>query len=52
MKYALWVNLQNKQLSLVETDGFTRYVYDTEACLQKVLKLLTADGFRMHQLAL
>lgn len=51
MKYALWVDLQNKLLSLVELDGFTRYVYDTEAGLQKVLKLLAADGFRMYQLA-
>ncbi|MBQ6798383.1 MAG: hypothetical protein IJP11_04015 [Oscillospiraceae bacterium] len=51
MKYPLWVDLQNKQLSLEEQDGFTRYVYDTEACLQKVLKLLAADGFRMYRLA-
>ena len=51
MKYTLWVDLQNKLLSLVELDGFTRYVYDTEASLQKVLKLLAADGFRMDQMA-
>lgn len=51
MKYALWVDLQNKLLSLVELEGFTRYVYETEASLQKVLKLLAADGFRMNQVA-
>ena len=51
MKYTLWVDLQNKLLSLVELEGFTRYVYDTEASLQKVLKLLAADGFRMDQMA-
>ena len=51
MKYALWVNLQNKQLSLTELDGFTRYVYDSEVGLRKVLQLLTADGYQMCQLA-
>lgn len=51
MKYPLWVDLQNKQLSLEEQDGFTRYVYDTEASLKKVLKLLAADGFQMYRFA-
>jgi len=51
MKYTLWVNLENKELSLTELDGFTKYVYDSEAGFQTVLKLLAADGFRMYQLA-
>jgi len=51
MKYALWVNLQQKQLSLVEQEGFTCYAYDNEISLQKVLKLLTADGYRLQPIA-
>ena len=52
MKYTLWVNLQNKQLSMTELEGFTRYVYESEAGLKKVLKLLTADGYRMCPMAM
>lgn len=51
MNYTLWVNLQNKQLSMIELEGFTRYVYESEAGFQRVLKLLAADGYRMCQLA-
>lgn len=51
MKYTLWVNLENKELSLTELEGFSKYVYDTEASLQTVLKLLAADGFRMYHMA-
>ena len=51
MKYTLWVNLEQKAISLTELDGFTKYVYDSEAGLNRVLKMLAADGFRMYQLA-
>ena len=47
MKYILWVDLQSKHLSLTERHGFSKYTYDTEAGLQRVVKLLTADGYRM-----
>ena len=51
MDYALWVNLEEKALSLTELDGFSKYVYDSEVSLQTVLRLLAADGFRMYQMA-
>lgn len=51
MEHTLWVNLENKVISLTELEGFTKYVYETELGLQRVLKLLTADGYRMYQLA-
>lgn len=47
MKYTLWVDLQNKHLSLTKQTGFSKYVYESEAGLQRVLKLLAADGYRM-----
>lgn len=51
MKFTLWVNLQSKQLSLTELDGFTKYVYDSELGFQRVLKMLAADGYEMCLIA-
>ena len=45
--YTLWVDLQNKHLSLTEQNGFSKYVYESEAGLQCVLTLLAADGYQM-----
>ena len=50
MEHTLWVNLESKLISLTETDGFIKYVYETELGLQRVLKLLKADGYRVSQL--
>lgn len=45
--YCIWVDLQHKLISLVETAGFTRFLYDSQAALEKVLRLLRADGYRL-----
>ena len=44
--YSLWVDLPNKLLSLVEIAGYSKFVYDSQEALERVNKLLFADGFR------
>lgn len=46
--YSLWVDLQNKLISLVEVTGFKRFVYETREALDRVMKLLVADGYRLQ----
>ena len=45
--YDLWVDLPNKLISPVEVSGFSRFVYESQEALERVLKLLFADGYRM-----
>ena len=47
MNYTLWVDTNNKHLSLRELQGFSKYVYASEAGLNKVIQLLSADGYQM-----
>ena len=44
--FSLWVDLPNKLISPVEIIGFSKYVYDSKEALERVQKLLFADGFR------
>ena len=44
--YCIWVDLQNKLISLVETKGFQKLTYEPRAAFEKVWQLLGADGFR------
>ena len=46
--YSLWVDLQNKLISLVEITGFRQFVYETKEALDRVMKLLFADGYRLQ----
>jgi hypothetical protein len=45
--YCIWVDLQNKLISLVETKGFQKFIYESRAAFEKVLQLLRADGYRL-----
>lgn len=45
--FALWVDLPNKLISPVEVSGFSRFVYESEEALERVIKMLSADGYRM-----
>lgn len=47
--YSLWVDLQNKLISLVEVSGFKQFVYETSEALERVLKLLRADGYQLQE---
>ena len=44
--FSLWVDLSNKLISPVEISGFSKYVYVSQEALDRVQKLLFADGFR------
>ena len=44
--YSIWVDLPNKLLSLVEIAGYSKFVYDSQEALERVKKLLFADGYR------
>ena len=44
--YSLWVDLPNKLISLVEIAGYSKFVYESQEALERVKKLLFADGFR------
>ena len=45
--FSLWVDLPNKLISPVEIAGFSKYVYDSQEALERVQKLLFADGYRI-----
>lgn len=47
--YSLWVDLQNKLISLVEVSGFKQFVYETKEAMDRVLKMLRADGYRLQE---
>ena len=44
--YSLWVDLPNKLISLLEITGFSKFVYESQEALDRVKKLLYADGYR------
>ena len=44
--YSLWVDLPNKLISLVEKAGYSKFVYESQEALERVKKLLFADGYR------
>ena len=44
--YSLWVDLPNKLISLVEIAGYSKFVYESQGALERVKKLLFADGYR------
>ncbi len=46
--YDLWVDLPNKLISPVEVSGFSRFVYESQEALDRVVKMLFADGYRMN----
>ena len=46
--YSLWVDLQNKLISMVEVTGFKPFAYETKEAMDRVLKLLHADGYRLQ----
>ena len=45
--YKLWVDLPNKLISPVEISGFSEFVYDSKEALERVVKMLSADGYRI-----
>lgn len=45
--YKLWVDLPNKLISPVEISGFSEFVYESKEALERVVKMLSADGYRI-----
>ena len=45
--YNLWVDLPNKLISPIEISGFSKFVYESQEALERVKKLLFADGYRL-----
>ncbi len=46
--YSLWVDLPNKLISPVEVSGFSKFAYESQEALERVIKLLFADGYRLR----
>lgn len=46
--YSLWVDLPNKLISPTEVSGFSKFVYESQEALERVVKMLSADGFRIR----
>lgn len=46
--YSLWVDLPNKLISPVEVSGFSKFAYESQEALDRVMKLLFADGYRLR----
>lgn len=45
--FSLWVDLPNKLISLVEVAGYSKFVYESQEALERVKKMLFADGYRV-----
>lgn len=45
--YSIWVDMPNKLISEVEIFGFSQFVYESQEALERVIKMLFADGYRM-----